>query len=69
MPLIPAFRRQNQTDHCEFEASLVNIASSRTAKTTWKDPISNKQNKKVYTHAYVHIRGGGGWAEIHLTLF
>ena len=32
MPLIPALRKQRQADLCEFEASLVYIASSRTAR-------------------------------------
>ena len=32
----PAFRRQRQVDLCEFEASLVYRASSRTAKATQK---------------------------------
>ena len=31
--LIPALRRQRQTDLCEFEASLVHKVSSRTART------------------------------------
>ena len=46
MPLIPALRRQRQADLCEFEASLVYIASSRTARATLKHPVS-KQTKKV----------------------
>lgn len=46
MPLVPALR-QNQADDCEFEASLVNIVSYRTARSTWRDPVSNKQNKNT----------------------
>ena len=34
-PVIPALGRQKQMDLCEFEASLVYIVSSRTAKATY----------------------------------
>ena len=46
-PLVPALRRQRQENLCEFEASLAYKASSRTARTTQKNPVSktNKQNK------------------------
>ena len=44
MPLIPEFRRQRQVDLCEFEASLVYKASSRTAKAVSEKPCL-KQNK------------------------
>jgi hypothetical protein len=33
-PLIPALRRQRQADLCEFKASLVCRASSRTSRAT-----------------------------------
>ena len=47
MPLIPALRRQKQADLCEFEASLVYRASSRTVKTdTQRNPVSKNQKKK-----------------------
>jgi hypothetical protein len=32
MPLIPALKRQRQGDICEFQASLVSIASPRTSR-------------------------------------
>ena len=32
MPLVPVFQGQRQADLCEFKASLVYIASFRTAK-------------------------------------
>jgi hypothetical protein len=43
-----ALRRKRQGDLCEFEVSLVCRASSRTARTIQRNPISNKtkQNKK-----------------------
>ena len=50
MPLMPALgrQRQRQADHCEFQASLVSIVSSRTARTI-RNAISKqskaKQNK------------------------
>jgi hypothetical protein len=51
--LIPALGRQRQADF-EFEASLVYRVSSRTAKTTQRNPVlksKKKQNKtkKVWT--------------------
>jgi hypothetical protein len=45
MPLIPAFRRQRQVDLCEFKASLVYRASSRTARATQRNPVSKKKKK------------------------
>ena len=33
MPLIPALRRQRQSDICEFKTSLVYRESSKTART------------------------------------
>ena len=42
----PALRRQRQTDLCEFEASLVYRASSRTVRATQKNPFSKNQKKK-----------------------
>jgi hypothetical protein len=41
--------RQRQVDLCEFKASLVYRASSRTAKATQRNPLSktNKQTNKT----------------------
>jgi hypothetical protein len=39
MPVILALQRQRQEDICEFEASLVYRASSRTARTTQRKSI------------------------------
>ena len=47
MPLIPALKRQRQTDLCEFEASWVDKVSSRTARATDKLCLT-----KVCYHAY-----------------
>jgi hypothetical protein len=44
-PLIPALGMQRQVDLCEFEGILGYRASSRTARLTWKNPVSEKQNK------------------------
>ena len=44
-PLIPALGKQRQVDLCEFEASLVYRASSRTARAIQRNPVSKKQNK------------------------
>ena len=47
MPLIPALGRQRQVDLSELEASLVYKASSRTARATHRNRVSEnrKQNK------------------------
>ena len=47
-PLIPALGRQRQADESlEFEASLSNRSSSRSARTTQRNPASGKQNKQT----------------------
>jgi hypothetical protein len=46
MPLTPTLRGQRQVDFCEFEASLVYIASARTVITMQRDHVSNKQTNK-----------------------
>jgi hypothetical protein len=51
MPLIPALRRQRLAELCEFKSSLVCIVRFRTAKATYPDSVSTKQNKR--------IQGGG----------
>jgi hypothetical protein len=40
MPLIPALGKQRQADLCEFKASLVYRADSRTARAIQKNPVS-----------------------------
>jgi len=45
-PLIPALRRQRQVELCEFEASLLYKASSRTARATQTDPVLKNQKSK-----------------------
>ena len=47
MSLIPAPERQRQVDLCEFEASLVYKASSRTGRTvTQRSPITREKKKE-----------------------
>ena len=42
--IIPALRRQRQTDIFELEASLVDIASSRTVRTiTQRDTVQKRK--------------------------
>ena len=46
--MIPALRRQRQVDLCEFEASLVYKASSRTARAvTQRNPVLEKNGRKT----------------------
>jgi hypothetical protein len=39
-------QEQRHADLCEFEASLVYTVSSRTARTTQRNPVSKKQASK-----------------------
>jgi hypothetical protein len=47
MPLILAPKRQRQADLCEFKTSLVYRLSSKTARTTQRNPASKKQTNKI----------------------
>ena len=47
MPLIPALWWQRQKDRCEFNSSLVYRESSRTGKSTWRDPVLKQTNKQT----------------------
>ena len=40
------FGKQKQVDFCEFEASLVYRASSRTARATQRNPVLKKVKNK-----------------------
>ena len=42
MPLIPALRRQRLADLCEFKASLIYRASSRTGSKATEKPSLEK---------------------------
>lgn len=44
--LNPSTRRQRQADVREFKASLVYLVSSRLARATYRDPVSEKANKR-----------------------
>jgi hypothetical protein len=46
MPLIPALRKQQQVDHCEFEASLVYIAITGRPRLCRRCLKKSKQEKK-----------------------
>ena len=46
IPLNPTLRRQKKADLFEFEVSLVYIASSRTARATYRDPVSKTTTTK-----------------------
>ena len=45
MPLFPALGRQRQADLSEFKASLFYRVSSRTARDTQRNSVSEKQNQ------------------------
>lgn len=52
MPLNPALRKKRRVDLYEFQASLVYIASLRTARTTQWDLVSNNNNKSCFANNY-----------------
>jgi hypothetical protein len=54
MPLIPALRRQRQADLCEFKVSLVYRMSSRTARATHRNSLS--QNKQTNKNTVIEVR-------------
>ena len=57
--LIPALGKQRQVDLCEFEASLVYRASSRTVRAvTQRNPVSEnkqKQNPKILIVLFIGV--------------
>ena len=55
MPLIPALRRQRQEDPCEFEARLIDRASSSATRTIQRNLVSRNRKKKA--NAYLLNRG------------
>ena len=54
-PLILALKRQRQVDLCEFEDSLDYMISSRIARVTQKNPVSNNNNKKASTTYHTQL--------------
>ena len=55
MPLIPALWRQRQVDLCEFEASLVYRASSRTNSKATEKPRVEKIKRKKKKVGVMHV--------------
>jgi hypothetical protein len=55
LTLVP--ERQRQVDLCEFKASLIYRASSRTARVTQRNPVL--KNKKQARHGGVEWVGRG----------
>jgi hypothetical protein len=58
--LIPALRRQRQADLYEFKASLVYRVSSRTARTSQRNPVSEKKKKKKCRSYVIDVPFGIG---------
>jgi hypothetical protein len=60
MSLILALRRPRQGDLCEYEASLVYKANSRTARVTYivRYCLKNKNKQKNPIQMYMHARVG-----------
>ena len=49
MPLIPALEKQRQVDLNEYEASLLDKVSYRTARTvTQRNSVSKKKNHNLF---------------------
>ena len=56
--VIPALKKQRQTDLCEFETSLVYRVSSRTGfRATQTNPVSKTKNKKIELSCVVWTSG------------
>jgi hypothetical protein len=49
---VPTLGRQREADLCEFKACLVYRASSRTARTTQRNPVSIKTKIKTKTKTH-----------------
>lgn len=45
-PLISALKKQKQEELCEFEARLFYTESSRTARTTQRNPVAGDGEKQ-----------------------
>jgi hypothetical protein len=45
MSLIPALRRQRQIELCEFKASLIYRATSKTVRALQRDPVLKGKTK------------------------
>ena len=56
-PLIPALRKQRQADLCEFKASLVHRASSRTGSIATENPVSRKKKSSPSSRTNKEDRG------------
>jgi hypothetical protein len=50
-PLIPTLGRQRWVDFSEVQAHLVYIEILRTARATWRDPVS--RNKMTTTKTFI----------------
>ena len=48
MPLVPALRRQRQADLCDSGVRLFYRATSRTSRTTQRNPVLKKKIKYVF---------------------
>ena len=60
-PLIRALRSQRQADLCEFEASLIYRASSRTgSKATEKPRLKKSKIEKTCKNKHIHLLGKNG---------
>jgi hypothetical protein len=55
MPLIPAQERQSHVGSLWVQGQPVGIASSRTAKATWKDPAHPTPKKGKKKKGYKRI--------------
>lgn len=52
MPLMPGLGEGETRDLCELKAGLVARTSSRTVKATWRNPVSENQEKQRFIYFY-----------------
>ena len=69
MPLIPALGKWRKADLCEFEASLVYKASSRTAMAVTQRKIKTNKNQKIFSLYFPLILNTDQTTEFFLFLF
>jgi len=54
--LISVLRRQRKVDLCEFEASLIYIASFRTARGTQRNPVLKNKKQTNKKSNWMHFQ-------------
>lgn len=54
MPLIPSLQTQRQEDLCKTKANLIDRVSSKSAKATQRNPVSENQKLQTLCKIFWH---------------